>query len=185
MPSHRAAPSPLAIDLATVRRITLHRRILSPRRIKQAVVTALTPQSLALEVNLDADLARATASLAETACIRLLTKPPVNTYIPKPKPMTRDCLALLERAIQQADLTGIKLTDACAMIERELNHKMKPENLLLMLKRNREFHSLALYKDYLRLPPAVIVRRLAEMHVAARFGGGDSARGRSTNNRGA
>ena len=167
----------LAIDLATARQVARQRKLLVSGRIRHAAQIAKSPGTLALDLDLTEDLARATRRLADRSAITLLTKAPVNTYVPRPKAKTKDCLALLDRAIQTADLSGILLTDACDLLERELNHRLKPENLLLMLKRNREFHSLVLYKDRLRLPTSVIVRRLAELHVAARFGGAGGASG--------
>lgn len=164
--------SSLVIDLQTARRVASQRKLLTSGSLRHAAQTAGTPRTLALDLDLAAPLERAAARIADDAAITILTSPPVNTYRPKPTSKTRDCLALLEREIQAADLTGIPILEACAMIERELNHHLKPENLLLMLKRNREFHSLVLYKNHLRLPSSVIVRRLAELHVAARFGGG-------------
>jgi len=163
--------SSLAIDIASARSVARQRKLLRSGQISRATRIAATPRTLALDLDLTAPLARATARLADDSAITLLTQPPVNTYLPKPTSKTRDCLALLDRAIQTADLSGIPILEACAMIERELNHHLKPENLLLMLKRNREFHSLVIYKNNLRLPTSVIVRRLAELHVAAKFGG--------------
>lgn len=164
-------PSRLAIDLATARCVARQRRLLRSGQLSHAAKLAKSPQTLALDLDLTDDLARATTRLADSAAITLLTKAPVTTYVPKPVKTTLDSIAILDRAVQAADLTGISMEEAQNLIEQEIGKHWGVAPLLRMLKRNREFHSLVLYKGRLRLPHWIIVRRLAEMHVAAKFGG--------------
>jgi hypothetical protein len=116
-----------------------------PARVRQIVEEALTAKTAA---------AANSPSLLKLASTR---------YFPKTK--TRDMLAILDAAVRtHPDLSGMTLAECAQVIEEKDGTKLQPESIHQLIRRNTEFHVLAVRRGKVRLQSDLLVQVLGGRH---------------------
>lgn len=84
-------------------------------------------------------------------------------------PVTRDCLALLDKTLRaQATLTGIPLDEATDLLAARLQHRITPRSLRAMLTRTETQHTLTVKNRRVMLRADILISILETRHKKQR-----------------
>ncbi len=80
-------------------------------------------------------------------------------------PITRDCLALLDRALRsQKSFVGIPLPEATDLLYKQLRHRISPHGLRVMLSRTAAQHRMVVKNRRVMLRADILINMLEAQH---------------------